>query len=186
MSDLPENAETVSTDSQRNEGKPVRRRWRKWAIEAVIVIIVIIGVRTWQQRHMVNGPAPLLQGSLLSGNAYVLPEHPDKPVLVHFWATWCPVCRTEQGSISDISADHAVITVALWDKSKDEVQKFAAEQQLKFPVIYDPDNSIAKQWGVYAVPASFIIGTDGRIRFKETGYTTELGMRLRLWLAEKL
>lgn len=52
-----------------------------------------------------------------------------------------------------------------------------------FPVVNDLNGSIARAWGVHAVPASFIIGTDGQIRFVEVGYTAELGFRLRRWLA---
>jgi hypothetical protein len=42
---------------------------------------------------------------------------------------------------------------------------------------------IAAQWGVRAVPASFIVDGAGQIRFLEIGYTTGAGLRLRLWLA---
>jgi len=65
----------------------------------------------------------------------------------------------------------------------EEVARHMQEQKLDFPVLNDPDGSIARAWGVHAVPASFIIGTDGRIRFVEVGYTTETGLRLRRWLA---
>ncbi len=186
MSDVPESKGDASAEIPGNPDKPSRKRWKKWLIEAVIVIVVIAGIRLWQQRNMVQGPAPALQGVALSGSGYQLPAHPEKPVLVHFWATWCPVCRAEQGSIDAISSDHPVITIASWSKDEDEVRKFVAEQHLKFPVIYDADGRIAKRWGVYAVPASYIVGQDGNISFRETGYTSEWGLRLRLWLAGKL
>lgn len=57
------------------------------------------------------------------------------------------------------------------------------EHELDFPVVNDPDGSIARAWGVHAVPASFILSPDGQIRFVEVGYTTGIGIRLRLWLA---
>jgi alkyl hydroperoxide reductase subunit AhpC len=50
-------------------------------------------------------------------------------------------------------------------------------------VLNDTDGSVSRAWGVQAVPASFIIDTDGQIHFIEVGYTTELGIRMRLWLA---
>jgi peroxiredoxin len=64
--------------------------------------------------------------------------------------------------------------------------KHLSEQQLSFPVLNDPDGHIAAAWGVHAVPASFIIDTDGQIRFVEIGYTTAIGLRLRLWWAAVL
>lgn len=156
--------------------------WRRRAVEALILVIVIVGIRAWQQRDVVSGAAPALAGSLLDGSAYVLPE--GRPVLVHFWATWCPVCSAEQGSIQSIAqGDYEVVTVAMQSGSPADVARHMAEQRLDFPVLNDADGRISAAWGVHAVPASFIVGRDGQIRFVEIGYTTEIGLRLRLWLA---
>lgn len=145
---------------------------------------MIAGIRAWQQRDMVSGMAPPLSGITLDGSAYSLPAKPAQPVLVHFWATWCPICRTEQGSIEAIAQDHPnTITIAMQSGSTVKVGKHVVEQGLHFPVVNDADGRISAAWGVHAVPASFVIGTDGRIRFVEVGYTTGVGLRLRLWLA---
>ena len=45
---------------------------------------------------------------------------------------------------------------------------------------------MARRYGVGGVPASFILDADGRIAFHERGYTTQWGLRLRLWLAKVL
>jgi len=157
--------------------------WRRRAVEALILVIVIVGIRAWQQRDVVSGAAPALAGSLLDGSAYVLPA--GRPVLVHFWATWCPVCSAEQGSIQSVSqGDYEVVTVAMQSGSPADVGRHMAEQRLDFPVLNDADGRISAAWGVHAVPASFIVGRDGQISFVEIGYTTEIGLRLRLWLAE--
>ncbi|OFZ66012.1 MAG: alkyl hydroperoxide reductase [Betaproteobacteria bacterium RBG_16_56_24] len=161
-----------------------RKIWRKRAFHLLLFMVLIAGIRTWQQRDMVSGAAPLLQGALLSGSAYALPARPAQPVLVHFWATWCPVCRAEQGTIAAIAQDRPdTITVAMQSGSDAEVAMHLAEQGLRFPVLNDPDGRLSSAWGVHAVPASFIIGPDGQIRFIEVGYTTALGLRFRLWLA---
>ncbi len=164
---------------------PTWRKWLRRAIELLVIIIVIMGVRAWQQRDIASGPAPALQGVLLDKRTFVLPAKPEQPVLVHFWATWCPICRTEQGSLEALSNDHyKVMTVAMQSGERASVQGFMAEQKLSFPVINDPEGMLSAEWGVHAVPASFIIDTDGKIRFVEIGYTTGMGLRLRLWLAQ--
>ena len=158
--------------------------WLRRVIEVLLVVALIAGIRAWQQRDIVSGPAPSLQGVLLDGKAYILATKPERPVLVHFWATWCPVCRAEQGAIEAIARDNSnIITVAMQSGSRDEVMKHLREQGLSFPVVNDPDNRISAAWGVHAVPASFIIDRDGQIRFVEIGYTTGVGLWLRLWLA---
>lgn len=159
-------------------------KWRSLAINVLLFVILVAGIRYWQHRDMVSGAAPALQGITLAGQPYTLPAHPGKPVLVHFWATWCPICRAEQASIAAIAQDHPdVITVAMQSGSSAEVIKHMHVQGISFPVVNDEDGTLSSAWGVHAVPASFIIAPDGKIRFIEVGYTTGIGLRLRLWLA---
>jgi peroxiredoxin len=158
--------------------------WRNLAINLLVFIVVMAGIRFWQQRDIASGPAPALQGTTLAGQPYKLPAHPVRPVLVHFWAAWCPICRTEQGAITAIAHDDPnVITIAMQSGKPEEVTRYMREQEIAFPVLNDADGSIAASWGVHAVPASFIISPDGQIKFVEVGYTTGIGLRLRLWLA---
>jgi thiol-disulfide isomerase/thioredoxin len=162
----------------------VNKVWRSRVIQILLFVLLIAGIRFWQQRDMATGAAPMLQGMTLAGQPYSLPAHPDRPVMVHFWATWCPICRTEQSSIADIASDYPnAITVAMQSGKSDAVANHMREQGIEFPVVNDPDGSIARAWGVHAVPVSFIIAPDGKIRFVEVGYTTGIGLRLRLWLA---
>ena len=161
-----------------------RTRWRGYALNVLIFVVLVVGIRLWQQRDMVSGPAPVLQGVMLSGQSYVLARQPGKPVLVHFWASWCPICRAEQGSIQALHEQGSeVVGIALQSGSAAEVQRYMREQGTGFPTLNDPDGRIAALWGVHATPASFILSPDGRIRFVEVGYTSGIGLRLRLWLA---
>lgn len=148
-----------------------------------MLLVLILGIRAWQQSGTASGPAPALAGELLDGKPVALAAFAGQPVLVHFWATWCPICRAEQGSIDALARDAPVITVAMQSGSREEVVQFLRKEALSFPVLNDPDGVLAAQWGVRAVPASFIVDGAGQIRFLEIGYTTGVGLRLRLWLA---
>lgn len=160
------------------------KKWRGYVVNALLLVVLVAGIRTWQQRDMVSGVAPALQGVMLNGTPYLLPAHPDHPVLVHFWATWCPICRTEQGSIDAIAHDRSdTITIAMQSGSDVQVASYMREQGIALPVLNDTDGRVSRAWGVHAVPASFIIDTQGRIRYIEVGYTSGWGLRLRLWLA---
>lgn len=151
-------------------------------IEFAALVVVVLLVRAYQHRDIAAGPAPELDGPLLDGRAFRLMPM-DKPVLVHFWATWCSICRAEQGTINDLARDYSVITVAMQSGSDDAVTRHLSEQNLAFAVINDADGRIANRWGVRAVPATFVVDRAGMIRFVEVGYTTELGLRARMNLA---
>lgn len=162
---------------------PKKRRWRRIALEVGLVLLVFLGIRAWQQRDAADGPAPELRGPTVAGEVLELPDAPGEPVLVHFWATWCGVCRAEQGTIDALAEDHRVITVAAQSGGADAVAGYLREHALDFPVVLDPGGDLAHRWGVHAFPTSFVIGPDGTIRSTEVGYTTSLGFRARLWLA---
>ncbi len=165
------------------QGFPKVARWRRHAVNLALFVAIILAVRAWQQRDMASGAAPSLHGVTLAGQPYTFPARPAHPVLVHFWATWCPICRTEQGSIAAVAHDHDVITIAMQSGTPSEVARYMQEQGIAFPVVNDEDGSISAAWGVHAVPVSFIVAPDGQVRFIEVGYTTEIGLRLRLWWA---
>ena len=158
--------------------------WMRIAVEASVIILIIVAVRSWTQRGMISGPAPEFQADLLNGKAYALLADRRRPLLVHFWASWCPVCRLEQQSIQSISEDYPVITIAMQSGEVGEVIAYLRQENLQFPVINDPEGILAQRFGVRAVPSSFIIDKNNIIVFRETGFTTGVGLRLRLWLAK--
>lgn len=160
--------------------------WRRWAGNLgffLLLAAVFFGVRFYQQHTLVVGPAPALRAPLLQGGSFDLAAQRGRPVLVYFWATWCAVCKLEQGAIESVAVDHAVVGVAMRSGSDAEVMKYLRESSLAVPVINDPDGLMAGVWGVRATPTSFIIDGAGVIRFREVGYTSQVGLRLRLWLA---
>jgi len=148
-----------------------------------VVLSLILGIRAWQQSGTASGPAPALAGIMLDGKPVELKTFAGQPVLVHFWAAWCPVCRLEQNSINALARDAAVITVAMQSGASGTVEQYLRNESLSFPVLNDPEGMIATQWGVHAVPASFIVDGSGQIRYVEIGFTTGMGLRMRLWLA---
>ena len=159
-----------------------RRRWR-WLAEFLVLLVVLFGVHLYQTRTTASGAAPPLAGVGLHGEALDLQALRGRTVLVQFWATWCPVCRMQEGSIQAIAADWPLLSVALEDTPVDALQAYMNREGLSFPVIRDVDGSLAARYGVRGTPTSFVVDQAGNIRFTEVGYTTEWGLRLRLWWA---
>jgi len=164
----------------------MENRYPKWlglCTQLILIVLLIAGFRHWQQRGLVSGDAPVVVLEDMHGTPVSIANYRGEPLLIHFWATWCGICRAEQNSIADISRDWQVLTVAVQSGDTHNVGAYLHENKLGFRVIVDEDGKLMARFGVRAVPASFILDGKGGIRFREVGYTTGPGMRTRLWLA---
>lgn len=171
--------------SARNDRGDKRvRRLASRILSLTALLTAVILVHLWQTRDLVEGSAPVLSGQTLQGEWFDLDSQTQRPLLIHFWASWCPVCKLERGGIESLSRGFPVITVAMQSGSDTEVTRVIEQDQLQFPVINDPQGKLASSWRVRGVPTSYIVGGDGKIRFSSVGYTLPMTLRLRLWLAE--
>lgn len=162
---------------------PSKNRWLSWLVYIVLFLAVMQGASWWKSRNAQSGNLSEFSGELMNDTAFTIAEFSGEPVLFHFWATWCSICDLEKNSIESISQDYPVISIASWSEGKTEVKAYMLENQLTFPVMLDNNGELAQSFGLKGVPASFILSPDGEITFVETGYSTELGLRLRLWLS---
>ena len=85
----------------------------KLTLEILVVLLDFVAIKTYMQRDLVQGPAPALHDTFIDGQPANLQNLQGKPVLLYFWATWCPVCKMQNGSVAAISRDHPVVTVAM-------------------------------------------------------------------------
>lgn len=169
----------MSTDD--TPSKPVRP-WLRWTRDILILLLLFWLIQWWQSRDLVKDAAPPLVGHRLDGRAYQL-DPTQGPTLVHFWAEWCPVCRLEEDSIDRIADDLPVMTVATTSGNAVEVGDYLVREGLSMPVLLDESGDIARRWGVRGVPATFIVDRSGMITSASMGYSTEWGIRLRMWWA---
>ncbi len=158
------------------------RRIARAVGEVVLLVALFFAISAFQTRSMASGPAPALAGELLDGGHFDLNQLQGRPAVIHFWATWCGICRREAGTIRDLAVDHSVITVAM-QSERAEVEQFLHLGGGRYPVLLDESGELSRRFGVQAVPATFILDSNGTIRYATVGYTTELGLRTRLWLA---
>lgn len=169
----------------------LRQRWRNHLGTVLMVLGVFVAVQAWQTRDVPSGPAPDLAFTLLlpdgSRQQTTLADwraaHPGQPVALHIWAEWCPICRTEEHSITRLSASAPVLTVAMQSGQADAVVRVLTQRKLPWQTALDPRGEIARALGFKAVPAFVVVDADGELRGASLGYTSEIGMRLRLWWA---
>lgn len=162
----------------------LKKRWFVYTLEILFFVLMYFALRAYMQRDIVSGTVPQLKAITLEQQVFDLHADKRRPLLLHFWATWCGICKLEQGSIDSLSKDYNVMTVAMTSGSDQEVQSYLKEHGLGFKVINDESGELSQSFGVSGVPASFVIDEKNQIRFSEVGYTTGWGLRFRLWLAD--
>ena len=94
-------------------------------------------------------------------------------VLVNFWATWCEPCREEMPALQalqdKLGKERLVVLAVNYGESPEKVQQFAHHTPVDFPLLLDRHMEAAKAWGVRVLPASFVLGQDGDIRYSAVG-----------------
>jgi len=95
--------------------------------------------------------------------------------LVNVWASWCAPCREEHPLLLALSQDKRFAVAGLNYKDKPEnARRFLGSLGNPYAAIgVDDAGRTAIDWGVYGVPETFLVGRDGKIRFKHVGPLTE-------------
>ena len=91
--------------------------------------------------------------------------------LVNVWASWCGPCRQEHPALMQLAKDSSVRIVGInYKDSPENARRFLGALGNPFTAVgVDPTGRTAIDWGVYGVPESFLVGPDGRIRYKHIG-----------------
>jgi thioredoxin-dependent peroxiredoxin len=122
--------------------------------------------------------APPIQLNDAQGNPVSLKSFLGKPVLLNFWATWCPFCQAERPLIQTLyngeqAAGYTVLTVDIIGSRSTEtpanLTDFMQKNQYTFTVLLDVNELITKEYGIVSTPTSFLIDKNGVIQVRQTG-----------------
>jgi thiol-disulfide isomerase/thioredoxin len=157
-------------------------RWRHWLIEASIFLAALAAFQIWQVRDAARGPAPEVATRQLDGSPVHIPgRHDGQASLLYVWADWCAVCRTTAGNVTALAADLPVTSIASQSGDAAAIARMMRERSYAWPTVPDSRGDILKRYGLPGFLAFVVIAPGGDIRFVSLGYTSEPGLRLRLW-----
>jgi thiol-disulfide isomerase/thioredoxin len=118
----------------------------------------------------------------IQNNTVKLIEYKNRPLVIHFWGSWCPTCKFEASNIETLAQKHNVISIAVNSGSNEKISDFMAERNFHYPVINDQQGKLAQKFNISAYPTTLIYNSKGELSFSEVGYTTTLGLEARLAL----
>lgn len=148
---------------------------------ALVVVAVIAAAMLYFGFHMArrsgaepprllgkSTAAPDFSLETLDGKNLRLSDLRGKAVLLNFWATWCGPCKIETPWLVQLQKEYGsqglqVIGVAMDDSGKDDIEKFAKDMGVNYPVLLGKEAVGDAYGGVPALPESFFIGRDGKI-----------------------
>ena len=125
----------------------------------------------------VGHPAPDFTLTTLTGEAFTLSTLRGTPVVLNFWATWCPPCKQEMPTLQSYFALHAadgftIIAINDGDPTADAV-KFVQDYRLTFPVWLDPEYTATEvAFKNMSLPSSYVLDRNGVVRLQWIGGIT--------------
>ncbi len=112
----------------------------------------------------------------LEGDQVSLSDYFGTPIMINFWATWCPPCKAEmpiiQGLLEENQSEFVVLAVNVGEK-EGVVREFAEENDFDFVFLPDPANSTAFTYGVSGYPTSVFIDENGLLQAVHIGELNE-------------
>ncbi len=141
-----------------------------------------------QPRGEVGRPAPDFVLQRPEGGTLRLSDLQGSPVLVNFWATWCPPCRAEIPELVKAYGQHRgegliIVGVDLQESNK-KVLEFARDFGMTFPIVIDREGELTQVWRlggpIKGIPSSYFVDKTGVIRAIFFGPMTERSLADRL------
>lgn len=162
----------------RNDGKS-----RKELVFAIVLISVGLLFAayllrgTGKERPLIvkeGDRAPAFSLQAMDRRAVSLSDYRGKVVFVHFWATWCPPCVEEMPKLEQLyrrlfGKDFEILAVNVDEGGGEALGSFFRKNPASFPVLLDPGGSIAKSYGTFKFPETYVVDRAGTVRFKVIG-----------------
>lgn len=121
----------------------------------------------WGVDEVIGKKAPDSVLKDLTGKNASLSSFRGKVVLINFWATWCPPCRSEMPSLNKLYKEYRdkglVVMAVSTDRNGSTVRDYLNKNPVDLPIFIDSDLKISRLFKVFSMPTTFLIDRNGII-----------------------
>jgi thiol-disulfide isomerase/thioredoxin len=162
------------------------------AVVAVFVVaVIVVSVATTGSQNNQPPPQPAAAFSLpvlgAAGQHMSLSEYAGKPVIINFWASWCPPCQQETPLLASwYKQQHGKVVLLGLDENDtaSDALKFAHAKGVTYPLGFDPNVIVAPKYGVDALPQTFFLNAKHQIVDHVVGGVTTASLNKGLALMD--
>ena len=123
-----------------------------------------------QTTEKTANPAPDFTVYDGQGNPVKLSDYIGKPIVLNFWASWCPPCKAEMPAIEKFHGNYKdANAIAVNTDPEADVKGFADQLGLTFPIVLDEEDRTMKNYSVMGIPTTYFIDEQGIITQKYVG-----------------
>jgi thiol-disulfide isomerase/thioredoxin len=131
-----------------------------------------------EEKRPITGKVPTVALKSYSGETFTLAGDDKEVTLLVFWATWCQPCLMEMPTLVKLhdkyrGRNFRVVSINVDDPEGQKVKSIARDYGINYPVLVGNEEIMKQFGGIVALPTSFLIGRDGRIREKLQGLYPE-------------
>jgi len=138
-------------------------------------------ISIYKSRDLSQQPLTIQNFQLINDKASKIAD--NKPVLIHFWATWCPTCKLEASNINFISKHFKVITIAVKSGNNNAIKKYLDEHNYTFKVVNDKSGMLSSKFHIAGFPTTFIYDKNKKLLFSDVGYSSTFTLYIKMWWA---